>query len=42
MVGMSYQMPTGIGIIKGGGDVKIYDVSESDLNLGNRDAAFIF
>ena len=22
MVGMSYQMPTGIGIIKGGGDVK--------------------
>ena len=21
---------------------KIYDVSESDLNLGNRDAAFIF
>ena len=40
MVGMSYQMPTGIGIIKGGGDVK-YDVSEFDLNLGDRDAAFI-
>ena len=42
MVGMSYQMPTGIGIIKGGGRRKIYDVSESDLNLGDRDAAFIF
>lgn len=41
MVGMSYQMPTGIGIIKGGGDVK-YMMYLNLSQLGDRDAAFIF
>ena len=41
MVGMSYQMPVSVGVIQGGG-YKVLYVHESDLYMGDRDAAVIF